>query len=79
MRQILRDTQRFVNVVVNIRSDSMYTINTLTEWHKKWKWNEMKNSSGKNVKHVGLILECLELIRDRNIKFMKVKSHVNIY
>ena len=31
---------------MNIRSDSMYTIKTLTEWHKKWKWNEMKNSSG---------------------------------
>ena len=39
----------------------------------------MKKLLGKNVKHVDLILECLELMRDRTIKFMKVKSHVNIY
>ena len=57
----------------------MWTINTLTKWHAKWKWNGMKNSTGKQVKHVELINECIDLMRNRDIKFLKVKSHVNIY
>jgi ribonuclease HI len=79
VKMILLDTLRFQGVTVNIRSDSMYTINTLTKWHGKWKWNEMKNSAGKKVKHVELIAECLDLMRGRSITFLKVKSHCNIW
>ena len=56
----------------------MWTINTLTKWHAKWKWNGMKSLTGKQVKHVELIYESIDLMRNRDIKFLKVISHVNI-
>ena len=31
------------------------------------------------VKHAELIKECLDLMKDRDIKFLKVKSHVGVY
>ena len=31
------------------------------------------------VKHAELIKECLDLMRGRKIKFVKVKSHVGVY
>ena len=78
VKLILQDTLRFEGVTIHIRSDSMYTINVLSKWHKKWKYNGMKTTTGKQVKHVELINECLELMKDRNIVFTKVKSHINI-
>ena len=79
MKLILFDTSRFLTTPVNIRSDSMYTINTLTKWCERWKWNNWHGSRGKMVKHAELIKECLDLMKDRDIKFLKVKSHVGVY
>ena len=57
----------------------MNSINILSKWHKIWAWNDMKTSNGKHVKHVELIVECLKLMKNKDVNFLKVKSHVNIW
>lgn len=79
VKLILFDTARFLTTPVNIRSDSMYTINTLTKWCARWKWNNWQGSRGQMVKHAELIKECLDLMKGREVKFLKVKSHVGVY
>ena len=79
VKLILFDTARFLTTPVNIRSDSMYTINTLTKQCARWKWNNWQGSRGQMVKHAELIKECLDLMKGREVKFLKVKSHVGVY
>lgn len=56
-----------------IYSDSMYCINSITLWSKKWALNSWKNSAGKPVENQELIKEILK--RKRNAFFVHVKAH----
>ena len=78
VKMILLDTAKFLTTPVNIKSDSMQTINTLTKWSERWKWNDWKGSRAKMVQNIELIKECLDLMKGREVKFLKVKSHVGV-
>ena len=82
VKLILFDASRFLSSAVNIRSDSLkgptYIINVLKKWQARWKWNNWSNSQGKIIKNAEIIKECLELMKGREIMFMKVKSHVGV-
>lgn len=63
-----------------IRTDSMYSINCITNWSNKWKDNNWKRKVGKKdaeVLHLDLIKELYELYHDQKykIKFEHVKAH----
>ncbi|KAJ2448449.1 hypothetical protein EV183_005433 [Coemansia sp. RSA 2336] len=64
-----------------ICTDSMYSINCLTVWFKKWERNGWTSSvSRKPVENQDLIRPILELIRARggNVSFRHVRGHAGI-
>lgn len=64
---------------VCIFSDSMYCLNSITKWYKKWKTNGWKTSSGGDVKNKELIHNITELSeklgKNWNVRFEHVKGH----
>lgn len=60
---------------IHIYTDSMYSINCLTEWYKKWELNGWKTSGGKDVENQGLIKDILRLKQYKDIRFFHVKAH----
>ncbi|KAK5045017.1 hypothetical protein LTR84_010165 [Exophiala bonariae] len=67
---------------VTIYTDSMYSINSVTEWYRNWERNGYVNSSRKPVENKDLVMDIREKIEEReslNKKtiFVWVKGHSN--
>ena len=61
---------------VKIYSDSAYVVNAFNEhWIEGWIKKNWQNSKKELVKNKELWLELLELIKQHNVKFIKVKGH----
>ncbi|OEF97788.1 ribonuclease H [Vulcanibacillus modesticaldus] len=61
---------------VNIYSDSAYVINAFNQkWIPNWIKNGWKTSKGKPVENQDLWMELLDLEKERNVKWIKVKGH----
>jgi ribonuclease HI len=61
-----------------VRSDSMYSINCVTQWSSKWQANNWQRKVGKKdmpVLHLDIIKELFEYYKKYNIKFEHVKGH----
>jgi ribonuclease HI len=69
---------------ITIISDSDYSINCLTLWHKSWKRNDWKNKKNEPVKNMEIIKLILELMNDLNsnyeyeVLFIHQNSHLTI-
>ncbi|KAJ2841355.1 hypothetical protein J3B02_005917, partial [Coemansia erecta] len=63
-----------------IATDSMYSVNCLTNWFGKWERNGWVGSQGKPVDNADLIKTALRLIRQRNgrVSFFHVPGHAGI-
>ena len=59
---------------IRIHSDSEYVINTMTKWASRWEANNWTKKNGP-IKNLELIKEIFTLIKEYNIKFIKVKAH----
>lgn len=66
---------------ITLYTDSLYSINCLTIWIKKWMTNNWKTYSGKPVKNSDIILMISLYLNDIKYKdkihFIHVKSHTN--
>jgi ribonuclease HI len=62
--------------ILNICTDSMYTINSITKWCKKWKSNNWKKSDGKIIENLEYISKLYEYYLKYNIKFTHVRAHM---
>lgn len=67
---------------VTIYTDSMYSINSVTEWYRNWERNGYINSSRKPVENKDLVMDIREKIEEReSLKkktiFVWVKGHSN--
>lgn len=51
---------------LTIKTDSMYSINCITKWYKKWRLNSWKKPNGDDVLHSEIIKECISIIEYRN-------------
>lgn len=61
---------------VEIYSDSAYVVNAFNqEWITNWKKNGWKNSKKEDVKNRELWEELENLIKQHEVKFIKVKGH----
>lgn len=61
---------------VELYSDSAYVVNAFTNrWIENWQKNNWKTSSKEPVKNMELWKELLELIREHDVHFNKVKGH----
>lgn len=62
---------------IKIYTDSMYSIECITNWSKSWEKNNWKNSKNEPVKHSDIIKKILKYMNSENIeiKFVHVNSH----
>lgn len=76
------------NKIINIVSDSEYSINCITKWMKNWIKNNWKTKTGDDVKNKNIISNCdkylshlSKLNNETNtnvqIKFIHIRSHQN--
>jgi len=62
--------------LIEINTDSQYSINCVTLWVKKWEKNDWKVADGSKVKNVDLIKPIRNHLKKYlNIKFIHVKAH----
>ena len=63
-----------------IVTDSKYSFDCLTKWHRTWERNGYRTKNGAPVKHSDTISRCVELIKTirktKTFDFMHVNSHL---
>ncbi len=62
------------NCMYVIITDSMYAIQCLTLWGKKWEKNKWKKVNGSEIKHLDIIAPSLNFLSDR-CELQHVNSH----
>ena len=62
---------------ITIFTDSIYVKNGITEWIKKWKKNDWKNSNKKAVKNKDLWIKLDDLCQKNIVQWKWVKGHSN--
>jgi len=61
-----------------IYTDSMYSINCLTKWHKSWEKNNYMTNDNKPVKNSKLIQEIVAAMKGQDILLKHVRGHAGI-
>lgn len=64
--------------IVNIYTDSQYTINGATKWIYGWIRNKWKTKNGEDVKNKDLFQTLHKLTLFHKVTFIKVKAHTGI-
>lgn len=64
---------------IEVFSDSSYVANCFREkWYESWEKNNWRNAARKPVENQDLWKELLALVRKHNVRFFRVKGHVNL-
>ena len=64
---------------IEVFSDSSYVSKCFREkWYESWEKNGWRNAARKSVENQELWQELLSLVRQHNVKFYRVKGHVNL-
>jgi ribonuclease HI len=61
------------NIIIN--TDSMYIVNTINDWAKKWEKNNWKKSDNKIIQNEEIVKQLYYLSLNLNVKFIHVKAH----
>jgi ribonuclease HI len=61
--------------LVQILTDSMYSIKCVTVWGGNWQRNGWKTANGKPVKNKELVEKAIVLTNKLNARFMHINSH----
>lgn len=64
-------------VAIEVRTDSCYTINTVSNWVSKWKLNGWKTIIGEDVKNKEDIIRLDDLNSQLEVKWTHVRGHSN--
>jgi ribonuclease HI len=70
-------TQNIGKNEVIIYTDSMYIINSITEWAKRWKKNDWKRVDNKPIQNLELIKKLYYLSKNLKVGFKHVKAHTS--
>ena len=73
--ETLISTEKIGKKDIIICTDSMYIINSITEWAKNWEKNNWKKSDNKPIQNDNLIKKLYYMSRNLNVKFKHVKAH----
>ena len=76
LKSVKKDLEN--NTCIEIKSDSMYVINSMTIWYKNWIKNNFKNATGKTIANKEIIEELLTLFilpYNSLINFVHVPAH----
>lgn len=68
-------TQKIGKNNIIIKTDSMYIVNTINDWAKKWEKNNWRKSDNKPIQNNVLVKHLYYLSSNLNIKFEHVKAH----
>jgi ribonuclease HI len=71
----LLETTMITNNKVIIYTDSMYLINSITKWAKKWEKNNWKKADNKPVENLSLIKKLYFYSNNINVEYKHVNSH----
>ena len=77
--QIFKSGKYHKDLEFEILTDSDYSINSLTNWCKKWQLNNWKLPNGNDIENRDLIIEGVKLVNETNAKLVKVKGHNGVY
>jgi len=64
---------------IELRTDSKYTIQAMTEWMKNWEANGWKTSKNTDVVNKNLMINLADLCKRISITWVHVDAHVGIY
>lgn len=67
------------NELINIYTDSKYSIDCLTTWRKKWEKNGWRTVNGKPVKYQSLIRLSVYYLSMQNVQLHHVRGHQGVY
>jgi ribonuclease HI len=68
-------TEKIGIKTIEIRTDSMYIVNTINDWAKKWEKNNWKKADNKSIQNEDLVKKLYYLAINLNVKFSHVKAH----
>ena len=68
-------TEKIGNTDIIVNTDSMYIVNTITTWAKKWEKNKWIKADGKPVQNVELVSKLYYLAINTNATFKHVYAH----
>ena len=63
------------NNLIELKTDSMYIVNTINKWAKKWVKNNWKKSDNKPIQNEELVKKLYYLSKNINVKIIHVKAH----
>ena len=67
------------NQKIEVFTDSSYVANCFREeWYVSWEKNHWRNAAKKSVENQELWKELLALVRQHEVRFFRVKGHVNL-
>ena len=70
-------TQNIGKNEIIIYTDSMYIINSITEWAKNWEKNNWKKADNKPIQNLELVKKLYYLAKNLKVGFKHVKAHTN--
>jgi ribonuclease HI len=73
--EILVSSEKINKRKIIIMTDSMYIVNSMTEWAKNWEKNDWKKSDNKKIENEELIKKLYYLTCNFKIKYKHVKAH----
>jgi ribonuclease HI len=68
-------TEKLANKSIEIRTDSMYIVNTINDWAKKWEKANWKKADNKPIQNEDLVKRLYYLAINLKVKFTHVKAH----
>lgn len=81
LKACIKGIERVISKIVFykliIYTDSMYLINSITNWSEKWKDNKWKKSNGEKILNKKLIKKLYFYYKNLNIEFIHVKAHLD--
>ena len=68
-------TEKVGSKTIEIMTDSMYIVNTINDWAKKWEKNNWKKTDNKSIQNEELVKKLYYLAINLSAKFKHVKAH----
>lgn len=73
--ETILSTEKISKKSIVIYTDSMYVINSITEWAHIWEKNNWRKADNKLIQNEYLIKKLYYISNNLNVKFKHVKSH----
>ena len=68
-------TEKIGTKKIIIYTDSMYIVNSMNTWAKKWEKNDWKKADGKTIENKDIMTKLYYLNENVGVKFIHTKAH----